>query len=817
MEKYKIIGRKSNGNIILESNKGNVMVIDESKFSELFTKTKDAVIDYVKRGKDILVKIGNKLISGVSNIYNILSNKDRVAHIFLNDDAVAKCEELGLENPNGEFEEFLENADKIEAVKTGVLFAKSILMLKNELNLDSVDESIAYKNARILNEKKFVSNINGPHKGEIYDITPTNFIKHNEPLAADRTLSSTISGVSDFDSDQISAMLGDQFIHAFAQPLGDTSFEIRTKALEDNLNALNELDKKTEQNDKDGIKTIKYEIEHSDSRDSLSAYKPYLIFGESGIGKTTIINDMVETLKAISGKEVSLSVLTGTDISNFGISAPAKSGKPIYKKDGDGKIVRDENGEPIILGNYETIAQTPSKEIPMYNYKEAVANNNVVEMDMAMGYGVLFIDELSRSELKDQPYVMRLVRNYGIGDYRMGTHWVIVCATNPAALSEGASNDINNASDVINSYLIDNAVKNSFQMLNYKPDINKWLEWAKINGVNRFVIDFLSDPRNSYHWFNNIDEMPIGGGSLSNPRLWSQLGDDINKIEQDTKRVKTYKYAKDPAARMVIGKYDLSIIEDAKAFIEKVREKLKTNLPFEEDAFVDYLNSELIEISDADYENMWKNPSAIMQKTKKYKDVLDSEGNPKLKDDGEPLREELPLLRLRNADLNSGVGRTSVTSRVVERIVNKFPMCTQATDFKKYVNIELPKYLNNFAEFVSYFYSANTNIKEFGTLLETGNGSIKVQAELYNVDEGYKARCKEILKGVMDAIYEMFIDSPSVDESIKNLLATRKSNTLFNGSLFRIVNKTNITNDTINCVPVTMLVLYNTLFPVSRG
>ena len=72
MEKYKIIGRKPNGDIILESNNGSVEVIDEGRFSDLYTKTKNAVLNFVKKGGRILVKIGDVIAENVINIFDVL-------------------------------------------------------------------------------------------------------------------------------------------------------------------------------------------------------------------------------------------------------------------------------------------------------------------------------------------------------------------------------------------------------------------------------------------------------------------------------------------------------------------------------------------------------------------------------------------------------------------------------------------------------------------------------------------------------------------------------------------------------------------------
>lgn len=676
MEKYKIVGRDAKTKeLILESClTGKLERIDESKFMDTFADVSKKAVKYIKKGKDIFVKFGEKLIGGVNTIFDVIKNKNKDTHVFLGGKLGNMCDEMGVKNPNDEFISYLKELDMEDADMIPVLLAKSVLAYR-----DSLDKKV--------NEAEELENKDWADK---WGMKPK----------AQRSLDSKNPSIPNYDAVGVTKALIEQANYIFDAEITETS------AIDSAKDAM---------------------------------YKPILIFGESGIGKTQIIEGLVKHYKQY-GIDVQMVLKTGQEIQNYALSAPSKSTTTLYKRDSEtGKLLRDKDGRLIPLQTRESIKQVMAADMVGFDYEQASLEGNVMDADMGCGYGILFIDEFSRMQFDEEGLVMSLARNRGIGNTKLGTHWMVVMASNPGDMTDSKVKGLSTPQVIMHNLLTDNAMTNSFQFMHYNPDPNDWKKWAKSHGVNDFVIDFITSPETSYHFFNTRDIVPEESGATSNPRLWAELSKYMNYIISHKKnRFETEK-----------SELDLSVIEDAKVFIDKVKERMEKNLPFEKDDFATYLNDELITLSRNDFKNMWINPEIIVEKGVK---------SPR---------------RLRNSMINNGRGIPTNTTRIANKIYNAMPIDITKNNVDDFLHKYMKEWLNNLAEFLTYFYGEDSQTTYSSSAfagIEDGRAKIeRVSASMSKVDISFLASLKTIVKLVTDMLVEDVSDA--LDRKIEPISA----------------------------------------------
>lgn len=697
MEKYRIVGRDAKTKeLILESSTGKLERIDESKFMDTFAEVSKKAIKYIKKGKDILVKFGDKLVGGVNTIFDVIKNKNKDTHVFLGGKLGNMCDEMGVKNPNDEFISYLKELDKEDADMVPVLLAKSILAYRDSLNNKKVNEAEDTEN------KDWAD-------------------KWGMKPKAQRSLSSKNPSIPDYDALGVTKALIEQANYIFDAEVTETSA----------MNA---------------------------AKDAM--YKPILIFGESGIGKTQIIEGLVKHYKQY-GIDVQMVLKTGQEIQNYALSAPSKSSTTLYKRDSEtGKLLRDKDGKLIPLQTRESIKQVMAADMVGFDYEQASLEGNIIDADMGCGYGILFIDEFSRMQFDEEGLVMSLARNRGIGNTKLGTHWMVVMASNPGDMTDSKVKGLSTPQVIMHNLLTDNAMTNSFQFMHYNPNPEDWKEWAKSHEVNEYVIDFITSPETSYHFFNTRDIVPEESGATSNPRLWAELSEYMNYIISHKKnKFETEK-----------NELNLSVIEDAKVFIDKVKERMEKNLPFEKDDFTSYLNDELITLSRNDFKNIWTNPETIMEKGVK---------SPR---------------RLRNSMINDGRGIPTNTTRIANKIYNAMPIDITKNNVEVFLHKYMKEWLNNVAEFLTYFYGADEMVSYSSSAFAgTEDGRIKVErvtASMSKVPVDFLSSLKTVVKLVTDMLVE------DVSEALDRRIDPASA--LFDGRLL----------DNINEVPEKYLCLY---------
>lgn len=194
---------------------------------------------------------------------------------------------------------------------------------------------------------------------------------------------------------------------------------------------------------------------------------PLLIYGAPGIGKTAILETVLNTLP--DGKDWNLIV----------------------------KTLSNETPENFTLPKYvEVSGETKADDIPktwMPVYKPTGDAVKDSELDAACGKGLLFIDELSRASAQVLNVVLPLVNERRFNGYKLGSGWVIICASNRAEDElSGQSN-------------IGNALSNRFSVVYYEPTAKSWAKWAKIQG---YISPVLTQ------WLEMAETEQLGGGKF---------------------------------------------------------------------------------------------------------------------------------------------------------------------------------------------------------------------------------------------------------------------------------------------------------------
>lgn len=237
---------------------------------------------------------------------------------------------------------------------------------------------------------------------------------------------------------------------------------------------------------------------------SIETKMPILIWGAPGIGKTSLVNEVVELRKARL-EDVPLSTMVPED---FAI--------------------------PSIDKETKTATRYPLDWLPVYHVDEGKAGNERVNGPDGKG-GVLFLDELTRAHETVLNVCLKLINERRMGNYILGSEWAIICAAN-------RQEDDPNSKLNVDLTALDNRVKH----YNYVPEASDWADWAESkkttrkkkvkdeegNIVDKEVEELLIDPsipaflRFQSKYFHYLDHDNYSHAWPS-PRSWAEAGKEI--------------------------------------------------------------------------------------------------------------------------------------------------------------------------------------------------------------------------------------------------------------------------------------------------
>ena len=225
-----------------------------------------------------------------------------------------------------------------------------------------------------------------------------------------------------------------------------------------------------------------------------------MIWGAPGIGKTAILMNVIKEISAEQKKDYSLIVKT---LSN---ETPDNFFLPKYTESHD----RSED--------------VPKTWLPVY--RPTGDQKTDAQLDAACGYGMLFLDELSRATQQVQNVILPLINEGIMNGWKMASGWSIICASNRAEDEEGNGGQTT----------IGNALGNRFAQIYYEPTCKTWRKWADQQGfISPLLTQWLSMPETEtlgggkfFYWDPNEDADGLDPTHLMcTPRSWTNAMRDL--------------------------------------------------------------------------------------------------------------------------------------------------------------------------------------------------------------------------------------------------------------------------------------------------
>ncbi len=665
MEKYRIIQHDiKSKTFLVESTSGKVEIIEEGVFKDTFIRLKDAFVKFVKKGNKILTKIGGKLVDSVNNIYNTILHKQKYSHIFLNEEDADNASIIGLKNTNAEFDAFVEEQQK----QNNINIAREML------------QGLQYQAKRCLEELQTDNKVDEAYNTDVHLHLDT--YRQMYPNASsmaypenDNRDEGKYAGFSNGANGKHNYTKMD-----YPDLKIDTDYDIPDYTIDEIVETLDSRAKIIFEKKWDGNV-------YKNPRKG-GTYKPYVIYGASGIGKTSIVHQLREKYG------VSMIILSGNYMNEYTLSSPTSADVILYKIDKDGKNVFGEDGKPIKLGDRTGVDTVLTTTIPGMDVlkieqdarleisetnknatKEEIeefVKNRLIECDAALGKGILFIDEISRMPRGLMDSLMNLFDTGKIGNQKLGTNWMIVGALNPALQSKEQT-----IADNMQS-LQEASRQRRLIRLNFIPTFESFINYGKSvdKDTNRtrlhpLVIKFLDNSTRMYHMMNVFYKVPEGKvrGNISNPALWNDLSDIMYDIDEA--------YGFDEGVSK-----DVNVL---KKYIEKILKAVNEQMPYERIDMEDYLRGELLELSDDICTEAW-----------------DRNLGDKVKGNDDEV--------LVNSRINNGRGIALSTDDIVDKLYNNAPFVQQGKMNKNLFEENRKKYLLNIYDFITTFFRKGNEI-----------------------------------------------------------------------------------------------------------
>lgn len=665
MEKYRIVSRnRKKKTILLESATGDTVVVNEGAFKDAFVKLKDAFLTFVKRGNNILVRIGEKVVNSVNSIYNVLLHKQKFSYIYLNDKSVDVANKIGVGDMNDEFDEFVakrqekDNINSAREVLQGLIYQATVCLKEiNGADNGRTKVEEAYNPDYKLNYNTYRK----MYKGASSEAYPERDEEGKEIKYSG--FQRGIDGSKNFTKME------------YPELKIDSESDIVTCTIDEVIDKLDRRASKIFRQEWDG------DI-NNNPRDN-AIYKPYVIYGASGIGKTSIIHQ----LRTKYG--VNMVVLSGNYMNEYSLTSPTTSEIHNYRKGEDGMYVLDSEGKPVDLSSRTGVETVLSTAIPGMDIKKTEAEairayskikepkntleefitERMIECDKTLGKGIIFIDEITRMPNGLLDSLMNLFDTGKVGNQRIGTNWMVVGALNPA-FKKGEELIKANLSS-----LQEYSRSRRIRRINFIPTFDSFISYGKSlrrNGkpnLHPLVIKFLDDSTRMYHMMNVFYEVPgvEYRGNISNPALWKDLSDIMYEIDEEYNE--NGELSRD--------------IQTLKNYIEEILSEVREEMPYEEPDMEEYLNSELLGLSDEYCERAWDRQIGT--------DVLDSNGDV-----------------LKNSNINNGIGITLTNSEIANKLLFNAPFMKDGKSDVTMFEKNKKNYVLNVFKFIRTFFG-NSN------------------------------------------------------------------------------------------------------------
>jgi MoxR-like ATPase len=289
----------------------------------------------------------------------------------------------------------------------------------------------------------------------------------------------------------------------------------------------------TEEEDFDDVNEAKVELGHPNKnvqnvgmdefkellRDLVEAEDqgvPLLIWGAPGIGKTKIIEAIAKEYHGPQARNerriIDYDLMTMNPEDFF---LPGEAKDPEGR--GTGKSTR-----------------MPEETLPVYKIGEKGGDEKANGPD-GKG-GILFFDELARAPERVQNVCLKLIDERKLGNYMLGSKWVIVAAAN------------REQDDETGTFRFSSTLGNRFAQYNFHPKFEEWEKWASSAKTEKGdpvvmpeILAFLRFNHADY-WYK-LDTETAGSVNpvFASPRSWTnaskKIAERANRLEKQGKKI----------------------------------------------------------------------------------------------------------------------------------------------------------------------------------------------------------------------------------------------------------------------------------------
>lgn len=245
-----------------------------------------------------------------------------------------------------------------------------------------------------------------------------------------------------------------------------------------------------------------------------------MIWGAPGIGKTAILQSVLDEFKEFQGYQLICKTLSNETPDNFTL--------PKYI-DVELDVVNDKIAQiKKKIGEKFKSVVTRATDVPktwMPVYKPCGDPEVDTASDEACGKGLLFIDELSRATPQVLNVILPLINEGQFNGYKLGSGWCIIVASNRPQDEEGGQTSIGNA------------LSNRFAHVYFEPCVKSWRKWADTqNYMSPLLLQWLEMPETEefsggkfYYWDPNSagDGTSEPSALMCTPRAWTNAMRDL--------------------------------------------------------------------------------------------------------------------------------------------------------------------------------------------------------------------------------------------------------------------------------------------------
>lgn len=207
-----------------------------------------------------------------------------------------------------------------------------------------------------------------------------------------------------------------------------------------------------------------------------------MIWGAPGIGKTQIVNQLINAFNTQGGNRYACHDLDALHMQPDDFTLPALQKKVVVDDDG--------NKQEQVIGATDVVKDW----LPMARFTgDPVVDLEAIKIaDGPSKGGFIFIDEFSRMNPAVAQIFMNIIQDQKLQDRILGPSWMIICAGNRKEDMQSKE------------FIWDSAWDSRFTQVNYVPDIKQWLAWARNAGLNSYIVDWIASPEGQKFWYENL-------------------------------------------------------------------------------------------------------------------------------------------------------------------------------------------------------------------------------------------------------------------------------------------------------------------------